>query len=1475
MLLLSPFLSLFITTTIAYESFKCFQDPPAGVTREVLWRGQSVPLIIEASEWETSEVSAHIFEILAREALAYKNVSVFFGVSDVGFARMAGCPEPWDWNECLGFGPNAYREDYLPDSMIGLEQYPEEAPEVVILSGQKGMLLDAGFFGTTLHEGVYINKNWVDKVWNEKQLPADHWRTFTNPDLIKDFPKPSEVPNGTGFCDEDFGCTWGDGFFHAPNCDPKTGHDPNLCATWVLYRPDWIEGVAQQWVRNLGLNVSITWTSRYGEPDAMLDWVMPRAAAGNATAFFWWEPSALMNQPGLSFVPMLLPLAEGTRDLVDYDWQGSTTTAVPPLFTRKYAWAGLRKAAPTAWTFLQNFKISNPDLIAWENGYKGNSYGGNMTNFEQACLWVRNNEAIWKTWIPAECGISKRCCKAGSFGDLSSPEADPLVDCHKCPPGSFTAVDGETQCTPCPAGMYNNEWGQTECTPCEPGHYFPSTNSTQCLACPIGTAVAQSGSPHCNPCPLGQAVDAEGSVACIGCVVGSYMDREGAAVCLQCPNATTTAAKHSESVLNCSCLPGYFHPTPATGQVCLKCPLGGRCEGHLSLPYADVGFWGESAYLRDTVNTSLAPFCTAAPPWERCSAHHAISFYECASQSMCSGQCGHDQLGPEAPLVATCRRSTDNICSENRAGRMCDRCEDNYFSLGGSCLSCPDSEVAKVSATLVLIIAVLVLWVVINFIASDNYPSVDICLFYLQIADLIGRFGLRWSPATSFVFGILSMLNFDVDFVQPSCIMNWTHAAKFSIQMLLPAVFAGFYLLVFSFATLLMRLKVITREHQQEYADTCIRELLSFLNVTYMNLCMSILGIFMCVDLPDGSQMLVAGPQVVCNSEEHHIFIGFAVLGLLVYVVGVPVGFAFILYYGRKNLCLSDAQFLRRFSFLYHRYRSEYYWWELTLLIRRFAFSAILVALAEHPLIQACLAAIFLVTVTAMHFRSAPFIDWYINLLESASLYSNFLLCVAGVLYYTDSFPPLPLTAITIALIVAVVLVAMAIYRKHTLQARIANKVNVTLAELQKIMGIKIATRAPRGSMFKAAALALKFTKVAEASAARTRAATGAVVPEEKDQDGGTELSMALSSFTKSQERKTEEERTAAAEGSAEKAPAVPSLAALSDQITRAQSGNGSLSARRGVTGELTHLFDAPTLHKWLKHNGKEGVEGGAASIRAFSLADKWLSPSIAETSATSVYSHTDTAHFYHTLFRAFPNLLYCLGCGGKEDVEALRRAMQLLQESYMDPGSLAFSATLRMQHVPSLGYWAVTASEEQRDVVFRLIESVAQGMQMSLGVRMSMLKRGIPNATKTGDAENAGNLGQLVRSSSFRARSQEQRALSRRNSIAEDAVPVKSSDGIGADADAAGACPLSPVAESTPSTPLAGPRTEFGFRSPSQLKPIESSSLPAPPDLDTSLFASTVRKDLGGAPPGLPGQPLPPTDSGGNTEAKAEGPGL
>ena len=241
---------------------------------------------------------------------------------------------------------------------------------------------------------------------------------------------------------------------------------------------------------------------------------------------------------------------------------------------------------------------------------------------------------------------------------------------------------------------------------------------------------------------------------------------------------------------------------------------------------------------------------------------------------------------------------------------------------------------------------------------------------------------------------IFNVLNFDVDFVQPNCLMNWGYTSSFYLQMGLPIGVLVLCVLLYIGARFVTNVhmsgstskfskairyvfKPMDDDALANFADTMMQRYLTYTIVTYNVLATKCFEPFMCTRLPNGEYFLNAGPDIQCWSTDfftwHTGLLAAAVGGIFLYVFGIPLILAAVLAYGNKYNFLAHPRFLKVFGFLYTKFDVEYFWWEITFLIRRFFMCLLVVFFEGSPSSQIAVAMLFFVCNIAAHTYARPF----------------------------------------------------------------------------------------------------------------------------------------------------------------------------------------------------------------------------------------------------------------------------------------------------------------------------------------------------------------------------------------------------------------------------------------------------------------------------------------------------------------------
>ena len=508
----------------------------------------------------------------------------------------------------------------------------------------------------------------------------------------------------------------------------------------------------------------------------------------------------------------------------------------------------------------------------------------------------------------------------------------------------------------------------------------------------------------CYPCPTGSYMSYNNTrPACDKCPLTEYADAKGSTSCKVCPENTKALFIGSKAVTLCLCKEGFYHSSAQAGLACIKCPFGGKCLGGTALPYPSPGYW--------TVKTS-----------------NRTDMWECGTPDACPGWVkGKTEAANMVDAFECGTGYGDNVCNS---------CTNGYFKFTANCINCVSAFTSNFRAVYVIVLLCMIgLWVALNKLVAAQLDAIDVSLLFMQILDMVGKFNLNWNNASLAVFGGLTFVNFNVDLVSPQCITSYTFKDAWVLNMMMPFFAITLLSLNWSFTWasakfadrfckkkekkkdvdakalwMTMKSKVAKKSPiditgvlnasssaWDRWKTSATFTFTSFLNIVYPSLAYTSFLPFRCQDLA-GTSVLIADPTIECNTSAHQSLVMGAVFGIIVYVIGIPVFFINILYNGRKHRLFDQQSYRDQYGWLFMRFESEYYFWELTFQARRLAFVLISIFVADG-IVQGVMGLFFIAAGTMMHFYARPFAETALDYLESTALGLLFALLASGMFF--------------------------------------------------------------------------------------------------------------------------------------------------------------------------------------------------------------------------------------------------------------------------------------------------------------------------------------------------------------------------------------------------------------------------------------------------------------------------------------------
>ena len=507
-----------------------------------------------------------------------------------------------------------------------------------------------------------------------------------------------------------------------------------------------------------------------------------------------------------------------------------------------------------------------------------------------------------------------------------------------------------------------------------------------CTPCPMGTFLNET-TQLCERCPKGAFSSKEASTACETCkglpdATMRYQDEEGATTCKPCPDNTVRPGNQpGESIEECLCMENFYQPDrKRNGAPCIPCEIGGVCPGanqaalNNTLAYPKPGYWGEPGYQHLFIPCPLKK-----------------------ATRQCSG-------GPSFE------------CVEGYEGTLCSMCSKDHFHASGACYKCEKDPGGLAVFFTFVTFMIFFSWFAVNKLTAGRYDAADIFLHFMQLSDIIGNFSVdyddnieTWKVASGFV-------NFDVDIISMwECYIPWSYLGSFLLICMLSWMKLAIAMTSYGFNHLVLRLastrharvfvtqyialgfEVRSADELRIQYDEMVEEFCNMYIITYNALCARCFYVFMGSVLPNGKYYMTMYPETTMGTTTHTTLVVLGCIGCFLYVIGIPAVVGHIIYSARSQDRLANVSFLRRFGFLYRRYESKYFYWEIVLLARRLALTAVLVFLQDHGIAQAACGSIIIAVCIAGQYYSQPFRDSDVDLLDSICCMVNLFYITTGI----------------------------------------------------------------------------------------------------------------------------------------------------------------------------------------------------------------------------------------------------------------------------------------------------------------------------------------------------------------------------------------------------------------------------------------------------------------------------------------------
>ena len=515
--------------------------------------------------------------------------------------------------------------------------------------------------------------------------------------------------------------------------------------------------------------------------------------------------------------------------------------------------------------------------------------------------------------------------------------------CSACVPGKFRSNSSFVDCAECPSGFACSV-GSIFPVKCEAGRYS-SRGSSECSQCVFGKYSAHQGSHECTECSSGQFQDNEGSVGCKYCPADTFSNDIGNTAIAQCRSCefayarfTTTngTVGNDNETTGCKCKANFYENPTSTKAVdglindkCLPCPDGAMCPGAGTTVQALItqqGFWRLSEFSE--------------------------VFYLCSDED--DGGKGKFCIGG-----AFLDSQRDSQCEEGHTGILCSQCKDLYSRVAAGSEQCFPCQLGTSALGIPWIFSIIFVVTTLGMVflfkkaseetdeEEEEGAGVDddmaetiassgalleigrrmrILLGFLQVNSALSvAFNIPWPKSFISFTHIFDFVNVDfMGLASPisPCNFELQYTQIFYLHMcVLPL------LMLCTFIAVHLSRKLITsmENNIDQIKHVAVQVFNTGVFLLYPSICTRTFLLFRCREI-GSDEYLIADYSLRCWEGNHLIAMVFAVLVLLIYILGIPAGYMYLLYRSRHQLDNKHVKI--RYGSLYLSYEPQFWYWE-------------------------------------------------------------------------------------------------------------------------------------------------------------------------------------------------------------------------------------------------------------------------------------------------------------------------------------------------------------------------------------------------------------------------------------------------------------------------------------------------------------------------------------------------------------------
>jgi uncharacterized membrane protein YsdA (DUF1294 family) len=207
-----------------------------------------------------------------------------------------------------------------------------------------------------------------------------------------------------------------------------------------------------------------------------------------------------------------------------------------------------------------------------------------------------------------------------------------------------------------------------------------------------------------------------------------------------------------------------------------------------------------------------------------------------------------------------------------------------------------------------------------------------------------------------------------------------------------------------------------------------IRTLTSLLSFSYTTITQNVILYLNCRDIGD-NRVVASNPDVSCSTDKYRHYSALAYILLALYVLAFPIALSAFLYWAKVKRWFENEKFSTYAGLLYQPFRSEYYFWEVVILVRRLIVIGIYVLAYSTTSARNLGLFCFSLLMLTIHIITKPFASQSENHVETALLILLTLLAGSGASYANQQFTEEISTFNSVVVFMAVIPVGIAVYQ--------------------------------------------------------------------------------------------------------------------------------------------------------------------------------------------------------------------------------------------------------------------------------------------------------------------------------------------------------------------------------------------------------------------------------------------------------------